>query len=66
MTELKTATINGVELSGPELISLRVAVTSFHSHMFEKDVLGSDEHGLFMQESYKENCEKILKLMKVL
>lgn len=55
-------TINGVTLTTPQAMTLRVAVTSFHWETLENG-LGDDEHGKFMAEAYVRNCEEIFELI---
>jgi hypothetical protein len=61
MTEPKI-TVNGVELSVGQAMTLRVALTSFIFGMKE-DGLGDDEHGIAMASGYIDRGSEVLLLM---
>jgi hypothetical protein len=45
-------TVNGKRLTIGEVMTLRVALTTFASNMQKPDSLGDDEHGKAMREGY--------------
>ena len=55
-------TINGVELSQGQAMTVHVALQAYATDMSEKNVLGDDEHGEFMRKAYLERIKEINKL----
>lgn len=57
-------TVNGIELSVGESMTMRVALTHFHNELsYDEDYLGSDEHGRAMRNGYFQNATKTLEVM---
>lgn len=56
-------TVNGTPLTDAQVMTMRVALTSFMTDMKEPNALGNDEHGLFMAKSYHEKATQILRQM---
>jgi len=55
-------TINGVELTFVQSMTVRVAMSSF-AMTLQEDGLGNDEHGKFMCKSYLKNIREINRLI---
>ena len=55
-------TINGVELNDAQKMTLHVALQSYAMDIQQKDALGDDYHGHFMQKAYLENIRQITNL----
>ena len=55
--------LNGMELTDAQSMAVRVAVTSFHQEMGDKDPLGDDEIGRQMASAYRDRLTEVLKLM---
>lgn len=56
-------TIDGLSLTTAEVMTLRVAVTSFLMSMGHKSALGDDDHAKVMRESYRVHGRRIEKLL---
>ena len=63
-TNEPTVVINGKTLTSGQSMTLRVALASFKSHLYE-DGLGSDHHGVEMVKLYLERISDIEKLIYV-
>ncbi|NTG73323.1 hypothetical protein G6M02_08275 [Agrobacterium rhizogenes] len=64
MSQEASIIINGVELSGGQAMTIRVAVSQFFTEMSDDPhSLGDDEHGIAMTKAYKERCGEILAFM---
>lgn len=61
-----TITINGKLLSVAESMTLRVAITGFHSDMTDPMALGEDDTGRAIARGYRLHSENILRHMNVL
>lgn len=58
-----TITINGVELSVGQVMTLRVAATAYWNELQDNDFLGTDEHGRRMVVAYRDRLAEILAMM---
>ena len=56
-------TVNGVELSEGQAMTVRVALSTFCSEMGRKDALGKGEHGQRMATAYRERAGEVLRVM---
>lgn len=56
-------TVNGQRLSPTQSMTLRVALTGFHSQMTEPNALGDDLHGIGLASSYRQQSSEILSLI---
>lgn len=63
VSEEPRITVNGVELSLGQAMTLRVALTTFHMEMGQPEALGKDEHGLITARNYRQRAEEVLVLM---
>jgi len=61
MEKLKI-TINGVELTVGQAMTVHVALQSLATSMSKKNALGKDEHGEFMRKAYMSNVDAINKI----
>jgi hypothetical protein len=52
-------TINGVDLSVGQAMTLRVAMAQFLEDMSHPNALGTDEHGRRMTAAYREHARNI-------
>lgn len=56
-------TIDDVELTAAEKMTLHVALQNFASYLQEEDVLGDDYHGNCMRKAYIESVLSITKMI---
>ena len=56
-------TINGIELTVGQVMSIRVAVSSMIMEMSEPDALGSDEMGKLLANGYVRNLREVEKML---
>lgn len=57
-----TITVNGVELTPGQAMTVHVALQAYASDMSKKAALGDDEHGEFMRKAYLERIKEINKI----
>ena len=58
-----TITINGVPLTNQQSMTVRVALTSFHSRMQNPLELGNDKHGASMVALYRKSSGSVLDII---
>lgn len=56
-------TVNGIQLSESQCMTIRVAVTNFNTHLDDEDYLGDDSHGKQLTKVYKERLNEIEHIM---
>jgi hypothetical protein len=56
-------TINGEQLTDAQAMSVRVAITNFHSETADMHALGTDEHGVKMCTLYHLRLSEVLGLV---
>jgi hypothetical protein len=56
-------TINGVELSRAQAMTLRVTLTSSLANLSDEDALGDDEVGRSLASAYRSRMREIIQLM---
>jgi hypothetical protein len=56
-------TINGVELTGGQAMTVRVAISTMFAEMSEPEALGNDDMGISIASGYKDRCAEILRIM---
>ncbi|MCK9459496.1 MAG: hypothetical protein M0R80_07650 [Proteobacteria bacterium] len=62
MLNFPKITINGVELTTGQAMTIHVALQSFAEYLQPQDVLGDDDHGKFMRDGYLNGIQEINKI----
>jgi len=55
-------TINGVELTQGQALTIHAALQSYAGDMSKKNALGKDEYGEFMRQAYLDRISEINKI----